>query len=125
MKRIAIVEDVPSIQELYKYALEPVRADVRTYSSAGEAIKHVGLFQPDLLILDHRLTDTIGYFVLEQVPFLQQIPVILISGYLDPQIIPRYQELGVKTILSKPIDIEVFVNYVKQYLYADESGTLN
>jgi len=116
MKRIAIIEDVPAIRELYKYALEPIQANIETYPSAVEAIKYVGAFQPDLLILDHRLPDRAGYSVLQQVPQLQNIPVIVISGYLDPELVPLYHSLGVKIILNKPIDITVLVQQVNQFL---------
>jgi len=117
MKRIAIIEDVPAIRELYKYALEPIQAEIQAYPSVAEAVKHVEDYHPDLLILDHRLQDTTGYSILEQVPLLQQIPVIVISGYLDPEIIPHYHALGVKNILNKPVDIEVLVQQVNQLLY--------
>ncbi len=116
MYRIAIVEDFPAIRELYKHALEPIRAEIHEYPSGSIAVESIARFQPDLLILDHRLPDMSGYSVLERVPEIQQIPVIVISGYLDPQQIPHYQSLGVSTILTKPIDLSVLLEWVSSLL---------
>lgn len=119
MPRIAIVEDFPAIRELYKYALEPVSTEIQDYPSGTDAIKNLPSFRPDLLILDHRLPDMPGYAVLEQVPEAQKIPVIVISGYLDPQLLPRYESLGVSSILAKPIDLVVLLDRVSSLLHLE------
>ncbi|MHB1651088.1 MAG: response regulator [Desulfitobacteriaceae bacterium] len=116
MLRIAIVEDFPAIRELYKYALEPIQAEIQDYPSGSEAIQSIGSFRPDLLILDHRLPDMRGYSVLEQVPEIRNIPVIVISGYLDPLLLPRYEALGVHNVLSKPIDLPFLLDRVTSLL---------
>lgn len=116
MRRIAIVEDFPAIRELYKHVLEPIRAMIHEYPSGSVAIESIAQFHPDLLILDHRLPDMPGYSVLEQVPEIQNIPVIVISGYLDPLHIPHYESLGVRNILSKPIDLSILLNKVTALL---------
>lgn len=120
MTRIAIVEDFPAIRELYKYALEPVNAEIQNYPSGTDAIKDIPSFRPDLLILDHRLPDMPGYSVIEQVPEAQDIPVIVISGYLDPQLLPKYEALGVRSILAKPIDLVVLLDRVSSLLRPEQ-----
>ena len=116
MRRIAIVEDFSAIREFYKNALESVNVEIHDYPCGTVAVKNISHFQPDLLILDHRLPDMPGYSVLEQVPEIQNIPVIVISGYLDPQYIPYYQALGVTNILSKPIDVQTLLERVSTLL---------
>ncbi|MHB1407511.1 MAG: response regulator [Desulfitobacteriaceae bacterium] len=116
MRRIAIVEDFPAIRELYKNALEPIEAEIHEYASGSTAVQEIASFDPDLLILDHRLPDMHGYSILEQVPEMQKIPVLVISGYLESQYIPHYEALGVKNILSKPIKIETLIEQVSSLL---------
>ncbi|KLU61034.1 sensor histidine kinase TodS [Peptococcaceae bacterium CEB3] len=116
MARIAIVEDFPAIRELYKYALEPMQAVIQDYPTGSEAIKQLPDFGPDLLILDHRLPDMTGNAIIEHLPQIQSIPIIVISGYLDPEILPRYESLGVSKILAKPIDLALLLEQVSQLL---------
>lgn len=116
MSRIAIIEDFLAIRELYKYALEPIQAEVAAYPTGTLACLHIPSFAPDLLILDHRLPDMLGYAVLEQVQELSGVPVIVISGYLSPETIAHYHALGVATILEKPIDLTVLLQHVTHLL---------
>lgn len=116
MLRIAIVEDFPAIRELYRYALEPMQAEIRDYPTGTQAIEQIPQFCPDLLILDHRLPDMPGFVIIENLPEIKNIPIIVISGYLDPTVLPRYESLGVDSILSKPIDLTLLLNRVSQLL---------
>ncbi|WP_206811797.1 response regulator [Paradesulfitobacterium ferrireducens] len=120
MRRIAIVEDFPAIRKLYKNALEPMEAEIYEYASGSSAVQEIASFHPDLLILDHRLPDMHGFSILEQVPEMQKIPVLVISGYLESEYLPHYQALGVTRILSKPIKIETLVEQVSSLLETNE-----
>ena len=63
---------------------------------------------PDVIILDIQMPGGTGIAVLKQLKAStkpSQIPVIVLSGSIDPQIVPRVKDLGADEFLHKPVDL--------------------
>ena len=64
---------------------------------------------PDVIILDIQMPGGTGIAVLKQLKAstkTSQIPVIVLSGSIDPQIVPTVIDLGADEFLPKPVDLD-------------------
>ena len=71
---------------------------------------------PDLLILDLILPQLSGLKVLEhvrQTPELQLMPVVVLTGHPEPEVIEQALELGANSYHLKPPDFEGWVELVR------------
>jgi len=64
---------------------------------------------PDVIILDIQMPGGTGIAVLNQLkssPRTSEIPVIVLSGSIDPEMVPRVKGLGADAFLPKPVDLD-------------------
>jgi DNA-binding response OmpR family regulator len=64
---------------------------------------------PDVIILDIQMPGGTGIAVLKQLKAstnTSQIPVIVLSGSIDPEIVPTVKDLGADEFLPKPVDLD-------------------
>ena len=64
---------------------------------------------PDVIILDIQMPGGTGIAVLNQLkasPKTSQIPVIVLSGSIDPEMVSRVKGLGADEFLPKPVDLD-------------------
>jgi DNA-binding NtrC family response regulator len=103
-KHIIIIDDDPMVRRM----LEPVFKDLyhlEMYASGEEFIENMHK-KPDLLILDHYLGGTedklSGLEVLQEIRKTDtDLPVILLSGCSEQEIIMEYNKLKVADFISK------------------------
>ena len=77
-----------------------------TASHWVEAIDALNERQPDLLLLDLQMPHVDGIFLLEWIREQEMdIPVIVVSGYLDDESVARFNELGVTRLIWKPFNV--------------------
>ncbi len=87
-KKIMIVEDEKSFQELYKAMLEDRSYDIICVFDVDEAKKKVDEYNPDLIILNmflDKVTGELFFLYLKSIPKYADISVIIISGYPQNQ----------------------------------------
>ena len=108
LRRILHVDDVPSIRVVTRISLEKLGGyQVLSCACAEEALSQVGEFAPDLLLLDVMLPEVDGVTLLRQLAQrvdLQQIPVVLLTGHLEPSRLTEMENLGVRCVLQKPFN---------------------
>lgn len=64
---------------------------------------------PDVIVLDIQMPGGTGIAVLKQLKTSTktcQIPVIVLSGSIDPQTAPLVKDLGADEFLPKPVDLD-------------------
>ena len=105
---ILVVDDEKTVSDALKMLLKHLGHSVDVLDDVEEALSKLRK-QPDhyhILITDHLMPKISGLELLEQLPrntFKGE--VIVISGYLTPEIEAKYRELGVATILQKPFKV--------------------
>ncbi|MBA1272944.1 response regulator [Stutzerimonas azotifigens] len=108
LKRILHVEDVPSIQVVTRIALEKIGGfEVLSCLSAQEALDRVRDFAPDLILLDMMLPEMDGMELLRQLGQridLTQVPVVFLTGTVEPERLNELRQLGARDVLAKPFD---------------------
>ncbi|MBD6614773.1 response regulator [Komarekiella sp. 'clone 1'] len=115
-KRILVVDNEQSIQEVARICLETI-ADwqVLTASSGQEAIKKAEDWQPDVILLDVIMPDMNGIAVFEKLqtnPITKAIPVILLTANIQACDRRRYAEIGMKAAIAKPFNPLELANLV-------------
>jgi excisionase family DNA binding protein len=120
-KRVLAVDDEPAILENMVAMLEhcSLAVDVRTESNGIAACIAMGSFKPHLLILDLKMPEMNGYEVCEKVrsdPTTQDIRILVVTGYASQENVERARTAGADDILTKPFQMEDFLNKVEDLL---------
>ncbi len=109
MDRVLVVDDeAPLTRHLASFlGLRPGEFEVATASSAEEALDVMGTFHPDLLLTDLRLPGLDGFELVRRARLQQAaLPVIVMTGTRSEDLDHTAHELGVSSVLYKPLDLE-------------------
>jgi redox-sensing transcriptional repressor len=118
---VMVIDDDIDIVNSYKAIIEASGFRVSYAQNGEDGMKMVTKEQPDLIVLDIMMEKPDSGFI-----FLNElrekglsIPVILCSSIAKATAnILDVNQLNIKTILQKPVDLEELVNKIKKYLEA-------
>ena len=110
MKQVLVVEDNTALRELWAEAIAQAGYGVVAAASAAEAFSKLPTLQPALILLDlvmpAREMNGIELLArLHENPAWSDIPVLIVSGIGDSVDRRGAAALGVRSILSKPVDL--------------------
>lgn len=117
--KVLIVDDEPLNVEYLDMRLEDLNYQTVTAVDGQEALDKMKSEQPDLVLLDLMMPVLDGFAVLAQAkadPELRDIPVIIISADNDSKSIVRGIKQGADDYLTKPVNHELLVKKVKEFL---------
>ena len=105
---ILLVEDEPGVAFLEREVLQRAGFPVEEVRRGAHAIEYLeGGRQISLMVLDYILPDMTGADVLEELgERIAVLPVIVVTGYPDPEIEQRMRSAGVYDYLVKDVDLE-------------------
>ena len=123
-KKAFIVDDDPSIVELFRHILEKENLEVFTALDGEKALKEIPKVEPNIIILDLMLPKQGGFEVLkslQQNESTENIPVIIITGKFTDGTTYDFvkSQPNVKDFFSKPINPSVFAVSVKKILVGE------
>src|SRR5438477_10041832 len=101
---VLLVEDDPSVLEVYRLKLELDGYRVNTALDGEEGLKKAGDLAPDIIFLDIRLPKMDGLQVLRKLRAQEKtrdIPVIIRSNYDEDALVARGLRLGAHEYLIK------------------------
>lgn len=105
-RRILIVDNEPSIQEVAQICLETVAGwEVSIASSGLEGLAAAEREQPDAILLDIMMPGMDGldtFSRLQANPVTRSIPVILLTAKVNTTNYQDYIELGIRSTIAKP-----------------------
>lgn len=108
MRKILVVDDEKDSADIIKSYLDPSRYDIFSITNPFDAIRAIGEFDPDLLILDWIMPQKDGIEVLKDIkntPETKQVPVIISTGLrTHSEDLRSALEAGAADFLRKPID---------------------
>lgn len=119
MKKLYIVDDNLMMREFLRSYFEK-EYQVLTFESGEGVLSHIGSnAKPDLLILDHDLNGKSGTEIIKSLKasgFLNDIPVLFLSGKQKSEIRISCLQAGAKDFISKPFNpVELSIK-VKQHI---------
>lgn len=108
LDKILFVEDDPDIQFVGEMALAVKGGfQVRICGSGAQALEEAQVFQPDLVLLDVMMPKMNGPTTmknLKEIPETSRIPVIFMTGKVQPHEVDEYMRLGALDVIFKPFD---------------------
>jgi len=122
--RVLVVDDEPDLLELVHYNLTKAGYDVACVTSGAEALSHVRMHTPDLILLDVLLPDIDGLEVckvLRRNPQTGTIPIVMLTARSEDADIVAGLEIGADDYLTKPFSPRVLLARIKAVLRRQQS----
>lgn len=119
LKRVLLIEDHDVNRMLLSDYLGYCGYNVRSLANGAALFSTIESFQPDLMLLDLKLPDVDGYWLLEQIqqnPYLPKIPIIVVSAFAFAADKERAINLGARRYLVKPINLTALVVTIQEEL---------
>ncbi len=114
---ILIVDDDEVLADVLSRRLQQQGFATATAFSGGSGLAQARADRPDLIVLDLRLPDADGFDVCEKLadaPETCDIPVIILSGMEQPDILRRCRAAGCQYFLRKPYDPNALLILIRQ-----------
>lgn len=119
VKRILLLDDNLDIVHIVEEVLSYEQYQVKSSTKSAGFLDLVENYQPDLIILDYKLSDGNGGEIcqtLKKEPRFQTIPVIIFTAYMEPGLdLTRYE---CDAVISKPFDLQNLLDTVNDFLSA-------
>lgn len=107
MPKLLIVDDEIDVREFAKNFFKRRKIEVETAESGEEALSKLSNFNPDLIILDVRMSGMDGLEVLSKMRETgNKTDVIMVTGVNEEETMTRASELGVVGYIHKPLVLE-------------------
>ena len=116
---IYVVEDEPSIRNLYTFIIEGINMDIKTFENGDDMFLALSKEVPNLFILDIMLDGQDGFQILEKLRRQENsknIPVIMVSAKGDELDKVKGFNLGADDYVEKPFGILELVARIKSKL---------
>ncbi len=108
-KHILVVDDEPMLRKLYQVLLENYGYTSEIAENGEDAWTKLGQGEYDTVLLDYKMPGINGLTFLQRIkqqyPFL---PVVMITGHTDEQILSKALKAGARACLYKPFDCTEF-----------------
>jgi len=118
-KEVLVVDDEEDTLNLVKVILESEGYRVEIASRGLKALEEVRKRKPDLILLDIRLPDILGYEVCRRLKGnieTEAIPIVMFSASLSGDTRSTALEAGADDFLLKPFALEQILEAVKRNL---------
>jgi two-component system, OmpR family, response regulator len=116
-KRILYIEDETDLQWLVKYILESAGGfEVLLCDTGAEALRRIGEFAPDLVLLDVMMPEMDGFSVLRALraqPESAALPVVFLTARSEAE--GEYLHSGACGVIAKPFEPDRLVELVRAY----------
>ena len=117
--QLLVVDDDEYMRRLLVQLLSSAHYDVQAVGTALDAQRYLSLNTPDLILMDFRLPDSDGIVLtreLKDKPASQGIPVIMLTGQTEKQVIVESRRAGAVDFVAKPFNRDLLLKKVSQHL---------
>lgn len=112
---VLVVDDEEAVRELLVSALESRQRQVLGAASGEEALEILKRTDVDLVLLDLSMPGMNGVDAFREIHGLRPtLPVVIVTGYPDSDLMARALEIGPFTMISKPVDLAQIQKTVEQ-----------
>ena len=104
MTKIAIIEDDPTINQMYRMKFEADGFDVQVADNGKSGVTMVESYAPDLILLDLQMPEMTGDEALQQIrqqPWGKNIPVIVLTNLGAEESPKILKELDIHSYIVK------------------------
>lgn len=112
---VLVVDDDPALQSLFKQFLKKAGFGRIVVGTGAEAIQYAEKQAFDLVFLDLKLPDIPGDELYQKIKRLHpDLPIVIITGYPDSEILTKILSSGPVTVIKKPIEFDQLNQAVRQ-----------
>ena len=123
-KRVLAIDDDEAILGVMNNVLTMHDYQAVTASHWVEALDALDKDVPDLLLLDLQMPHVDGFFLLEWIREQEiEIPVIVVSAFLDDDSVARLESLGVDDFVWKPFTVSDLIEKIEKLIGPSTSLT--
>jgi len=120
--RILVIDDDEIIRSLFKRTLEERGHTVVTAGTGAEGIGCVRRWDFDLVFLDLKLPEMDGAELLREIRIARpKLPVTIITGYPDSEMMERVLKQGPLGVILKPFDDSDIITAVNNFLWVTQT----
>lgn len=121
MKTILVVEDEVNSLKVISAALRKEKYEVRTSTTAEDALEYMKKDNVDLVLSDYKLPGMSGEKLLEKVRQINpSLPFVLITAFGTIERAVNAMRKGAYTYLTKPVNLSILVNVIREALREQE-----
>jgi two-component system, NtrC family, response regulator AtoC len=117
--KILIIDDEKEICSLLTEYFTEDGYTVEVAYDGEDGIAKVKTFEPDIIILDHRMPIMDGAAVISKVREFSSTPIICVSAVTNKETIDECLKLGATEYMFKPIDLEELDRAIESALKAE------
>ncbi len=124
MKRILLVEDDPSSQEVLTRRLERKGFEVMQAMDGTSAVRLARERSPDLILMDLNMPVLDGWGAIQQIKeddLTHTIPIIVLSAYSREEEMERALSLGCTAYMVKPVDFKRLMDKIEDMALEERS----
>ena len=112
---VLVVDDDAQLQTIFKQFLKKAGFGRIVVGTGAEAIQHAERQRFDMVFLDLQLPDIPGDEVYARLKEVHpDLPIVIITGYPDSEILSKILRRGPVTVIQKPIELDQLNQTVKQ-----------
>jgi two-component system cell cycle response regulator DivK len=118
--RLLIIEDNEQNLYMMRFLLEKNGFTVMEARNGPDGIKKALEYRPGAILLDIQLPEMDGYTVTKELknhPELADVPIIAVTSYAMVGDRERILAAGANGYIEKPINPDIFVSEIKQFLH--------
>ena len=120
-KTILIAEDSSVILNLTKKILELQNYKILTAKNGSEVLEQVQKQKIDAILMDLNIPKKNGMECTKEIrnsndEGISQIPIIAVTGNANNYTLEQFKAAGINAYLPKPLDFDMLVQTVKQYV---------
>jgi two-component system response regulator FixJ len=114
---VHVIDDEEAIRESLAFLLESEELEVHTYESANAFLESLPHGARGCIVTDIRMPGVSGIELLRQLRTMGvAIPVIVISGHADHQMVAEAMNSGALDCFKKPFDDDTFLSAIHSAL---------
>lgn len=111
--KILLIDDDVNLLEALKEMLVAQKHEIECSTSAREAVEMVKGSKYDCILVDYRMPRDDGVWFMENAEIAQNTKVLLMTAYLNREVINRMFALGASGYIIKPFDEEELLTHLK------------
>jgi DNA-binding response OmpR family regulator len=121
-RKVLVVDDETALLEVISYTLNEAGFEVQTATDTVQAQTSLGVFNPDLIILDIMLPGESGFDFCRRLRQQSDVPIIILSAKTEEVDKVLGLELGADDYVTKPFSPRELVSRVKALLRRAEAN---
>ncbi|MEU1661045.1 MULTISPECIES: response regulator transcription factor [Streptomyces] len=125
MPRVLLVEDDPDVREAVRLGLRHQGHEVIAAETGEEGWEHLGLFRPDVVVLDLMLPGMSGLDVCRRIRDRDQVPIIMVTAKGDDIDVVVGLEAGADDYVVKPVRARVLDARIRAVLRRQDPSVSN